>query len=339
MVLSGCTEASIDSAENDENNDGINDMPLPDCELNDSCFEPEEQLVMIPHSDGCDNINPIHCMLPFPSDAFLVDDETKVTGKRIDYSPTSLPGSGSKSMIEIPLINQMDGFSTSTQIMTAFSTSPNLDMAANQNNIIPSMSIQHQTLLVNLENGDLIEHWVELDARAEDGEEVILHIRTIKHLEYNTEYGVLVHGLSDNSGEMIQPSDALTAIINGDSTDSTDIENRRIGINNLIDYFIQEKDVKKSDIQAIWSFSTNSAESALGPIIQMRDDALERIGGGIGCTIESVEENYGEDNLTLRRITGTFTTPQYTLSEYTPTLINRDAVSYTHLTLPTILLV
>ena len=137
MVLSGCTEASIDSAENDENNDGINDMPLPDCELNDSCFEPEEQLVMISHSDGCDNINPIHCMLPFPSDAFLVDDETKVTGKRIDYSPTSLPGSGSKSMIEIPLINQMDGFSTSTQIMTAFSTSPNLDMAANQNNIMP----------------------------------------------------------------------------------------------------------------------------------------------------------------------------------------------------------
>jgi len=35
MVLSGCTEASIDSAENDENKDEINDMPLPDCELND----------------------------------------------------------------------------------------------------------------------------------------------------------------------------------------------------------------------------------------------------------------------------------------------------------------
>ena len=324
MMLSGCTEATNDSIEDNDMGDEIDDTPLPNCELNNSCFEPEEQLVVVPHSDGCDNINPIHCMLPFPSDVFLVDDETKETGKRIHYSPTSLPGSGSKSMIEIPLINQMDGFSTSTQIMTAFSTSPDLEMAANQNNIMPSMDVQHQTLLVNLENGDLIEHWVELDARAEDGEEVILHIRTIKHLEYNTEYGVLVHGLSDDSGEMIQPSEALTAIINGDTTDSTDIENRRIGINNLIDYFIQEKDVKKSNIQAIWSFSTNSAESALGPIIQMRDDALERIGGGIGCTIESVEENYGEDNLTLRRITGTFTTPQYTLSEYTPTLINRD---------------
>lgn len=324
MVLSGCTGASTDSVENENINDENNDIPLPDCELNDSCFEPEEQLVMIPHSDGCDNINPIHCMLPFPSDAFLVDDETKVTGKRINYLPASLPGSGSKSTIEIPLINQMDGFSTSTQIMTAFSSTPELFNISNQNNILPSINIGHQTLLVNLENGDLVEHWVELDARAEDGEAVILHIRTVKHLNFNTEYGVLVHGLMDISGQLIQPSEALNAIINEDTTDSIDIENRRNDINNLIDYFVLEKDVIKSEIQAIWSFTTNSADSALGPIIQMRDDALDRIGGGIGCTIDSVDDNYGEDNMTLRRITGTFTTPQYTLSEYTPTLINRD---------------
>ena len=324
MVLSGCTGASTDSVENENINDENNDIPLPDCELNDSCFEPEEQLVMIPHSDGCDNINPIHCMLPFPSDAFLVDDETKVTGKRINYLPASLPGSGSKSTIEIPLINQMDGFSTSTQIMTAFSSTPELFNISNQNNILPSINIGHQTLLVNLENGDLVEHWVELDARAEDGEAVILHIRTVKHLNFNTEYGVLVHCLMDISGQLIQPSEALNAIINEDTTDSIDIENRRNDINNLIDYFVLEKDVIKSEIQAIWSFTTNSADSALGPIIQMRDDALDRIGGGIGCTIDSVDDNYGEDNMTLRRITGTFTTPQYTLSEYTPTLINRD---------------
>ena len=324
MVLSGCTGGSTDSVENENINDENNDIPLPDCELNDSCFEPEEQLVMIPHSDGCDNINPIHCMLPFPSDAFLVDDETKVTGKRINYLPTSLPGSGSKSTIEIPLINQMDGFSTSTQIMTAFSSTPELFNIANQNNILPSINIGHQTLLVNLETGDLVEHWVELDARAEDGEASILHIRTVKHLNFNTEYGVLVHGLMDISEQLIQPSEALSAIINEDTTDSIDIENRRNDINNLIDYFVLEKDVIKSEIQAIWSFTTNSADSALGPIIQMRDDALDRIGGGIGCTIDSVDDNYGEDNLTLRRITGTFTTPQYTLSEYTPTLINRD---------------
>ncbi len=323
IILSGCTGESDETIQETDIDDA-EIVPDFDCELDNSCLEPEEQVVMIPHEDGCDNINPLHCMLPFPSDAFLTEDETKVTGKRINYSPSSLPSSGSKSLIEIPLINQMDGFSTSTQIMTVFSQTPNLETAANQNNIMPSMETGHQTLLVNLDSGNLVSHWVELDARAEDGEDAILHIRTIKHLEYNTEYGVLVHGLRDNSGELIDPPEALKAIITGQPTNSIDIENRRVKTIQLIDYFEKEKDISASEIQAIWSFTTNSAESALGPVIQMRDDALNRIGGGLGCTIESVEENYGEDNLTLRRISGTFTTPQYTLSEYTPTLINRD---------------
>ena len=321
MLLSGCiTENQVE--ENIDDNISDN-MPLSDCELNDSCFETEE-IIKIPHTEGCDNINPIHCMLPFPSNAFLIDDSSTITEKRINYSPTSLPGSGSKSVIEIPLINQMDGFSTSTQIMTAFSSIPNIDILASQNNIAPSMNLDHQTILVDMSTGELVEHWVELDARAEEGEEVILHIRTIKHLQFNTEYGVIVHGLSNASGELIEPSQALSAIMNGNTTDSVDIEDRRNEISLLIDYFIEEKNIGKSEIQAIWSFTTNSAASALGPTIEMRDDALERIGGGIGCTIDSVEENYGDDNLTLRRITGTFTAPQYTVSEYTPTLINRD---------------
>lgn len=322
MLLSGCT-AENEEEESEENID--DNMPLENCELNNSCFEPNEGIITIPHSDGCDNINPIHCMLPFPSSAFLVDDSSTASGKRIDYSPTTLPGSGSKSVIEIPLINQMDGFSTSTQIMTSFSTIPNLDSVASQNNIALSMDLGHATMLVNMNTGELVEHWVEVDARAEENEKSIVHIRTTKHLEFSTEYGVVIHGLTDESGQTMELPQALSAVINGDITSSADIENRRNDISNLIDYFTEEKEVDKSKIQAVWSFTTNSAESALGPIIHMRDDALERIGGGIGCTIDSVDENYGEDSLTLRKISGTFTAPQYTESEYTPTLINRDA--------------
>ena len=263
MLLSGCTEASNEATDEIDDN-----MPLPDCELDNSCIDDTvgndggNEILEIPHSDGCDNINPIHCMLPFPSNAFLVDDSTTVTGKRINYAADSLPGSGSKSVIEIPLINQMDGFSTSTQIITAFSSIPIIDILASQNNIALSMNSGHQTMLVNMDTGDLVEHWVELDARAEEGEAVILHIRTIKHLEFNTEYGVLVHGLSDGLGELIEPSQALSAIMDGNATDSSDIEDRRGEISLLIDYFTEEKNVEKSGIQAIWSFTTNSAESA-----------------------------------------------------------------------------
>ena len=36
----------------------------------------------VPNQAGCDNLNPHHCMLPFPSDAFLVEDTTTTTGLR-----------------------------------------------------------------------------------------------------------------------------------------------------------------------------------------------------------------------------------------------------------------
>ena len=57
----------------------------------------------------------------------------------------------------------------------------------------------------------------------------------------------------------------------------------------------------------------------MGDIIHMRDDASQRLGeGGIGCNVTSVEENYGNDNTTLRRISGTITTPHYLEEVFPP---------------------
>ena len=41
--------------------------------------------VEVRHDAGCDDLNPIHCLLPFPSDAFLAEDATTTTGFRVNY--------------------------------------------------------------------------------------------------------------------------------------------------------------------------------------------------------------------------------------------------------------
>ena len=57
----------------------------------------------------------------------------------------------------------------------------------------------------------------------------------------------------------------------------------------------------------------------------MRNDATQRLGDdGIGCNVTSVIENYAEDNTTLRRISGTITTPHYLESTYPPTPMTRS---------------
>ena len=171
MVLSGCTGTNEEIVEEFFDNLGCTDVNAVNYDENatvndDSCiFEEPEEILQIAHVDGCDNTNSIHCMLPFPSDVFLIDDPGTVTGKRIHYSSNTIPGSGTVNPIEIPILNQMDGASPNTQIMTAFTIEPDVSDLAGQYSIAKSLESGHSTVLMNKLTGELIPHWVELDIR------------------------------------------------------------------------------------------------------------------------------------------------------------------------------
>jgi len=333
MLLSGCSGQVDESEEQisgcmDETASNYN----PNATNSDilSCTYEETNgidPISIPHTEGCDNTNPIHCMLPFPSDAFLVDDETTNTGKRISYSANTIPGSGTVSPIEIPILNQMDGASPNTQIMTAFSVEPDVSELAGQYSIGKSIDSGHSTAIINQFTGELITHWVELDARSEEDQPTIIHMRTIEALEHNTSYVVLLSGLKDQQGNNITAPEGFAALRDNVITNSPDIEERRAGFQELFTWITGNTDYNISELQTAWSFHTSSTESIIGPLLSMRNDALERVGEGIGCTIESNTEVMNNDGNTSHWLmTGTYTVPQYTESFYPPALIKRAAV-------------
>ena len=89
MLLSGCTQPTglleepmpIDDVPGcmDENASNYNPhATVPDS----SCTypEPEPDVILASQSEFCDDVNPHHCMLPFPAPAFLVDYEATATG-------------------------------------------------------------------------------------------------------------------------------------------------------------------------------------------------------------------------------------------------------------------
>lgn len=196
MVLSGCTAINDEIKDEVFDNFGCIDSNALNYDENatiddESCvYDEPVELLEIAHIDGCDNTNSIHCMLPFPSDAFLINDQNTTTGKRIHYSSNTIPNSGTVDLVEIPILNQMDGASPNTQIMTAFEKEPDLSELAGQYSISKSLESGHSTVLINRLTGELVPHWVELDVRSEVDQPTILHIRTIKALEHNTPYVV-----------------------------------------------------------------------------------------------------------------------------------------------------
>ena len=316
MLLSGCISGGLDD-----------DISI----IEDEIEVPSEPVEVVT-TDGCENLNPLHCMLPFPSNAFLNVDNSTTTGYKVNYASNTLPSSGTTSNVEIVALNRFDGFSPSTQIMTAFSTVPNLTGVANQHSIATSLSDDHATILLNLKTGERVAHWVELDDRATNPSATIVFMRTLGALDYDTTYGVAFIGLTDLSGNPITPSPAMQAIIDGNTTTSQDIESRRGEIDSLLDTLVDDGSDARSygyshaDVKAAWVFHTASSQSILGDISTMRSDALTRLGeDGIGCTVTSSEDNYGDDDKLYRRIRGTFTAPQYLESQNPPALLVRGA--------------
>ena len=237
-------------------------------------------------------------MLPFPAPTFLLDDESSNTGYRLHIPGEAIPDSGSTPTNEFHMINRLDGYSPSTQIFTAFDSTPNVSEMADQYNIGDSLNPDHETILINLDNGEIQPHWVEIDARSQDDEATFVYVRTIKGLDHDTSYGVAYRNMVDDSGNTIQGSDAFVALRDNLTTDSNQIEEQRDDYEELFNA-LTGVGVERSTLQAAWYFHTASTESMIQDLVEMRDDASERLGSeGIGCNVT-------------------------------------EAVSYTHLTLPT----
>ena len=326
MLFSGCTGESDNTQVNESDTAIEEDQIVVDDVIEEEPQEEFEQtLVGVPDIIGCDNTNPIHCMLPFPSHAFLREDDSTETGFRMNYSTNTIPGSGITPVVSIPIINTRDGVSPATQIMTSFYSDPDLSSVAGQYSIEKSLDSGHNTQLLNMETGLLVPHWVELDVRSEQDEPTIMHIRTIQALDHNTSYAVAIHGLSDSTGNPIEPHEGFVALRDNNLTDSSDIEAQRADYEILFTALNSHTDLEREDLQAAWMFHTSSTESIIGDVIHMRNDALERIGiEGLGCSVDKNTDYSRDGNRTHSLITGTYTAPQYTNSFYPPTLINRD---------------
>ena len=326
LLFSGCLDEGTDNLDIIEDDFETSDDIIDDSKtLNQDEEVKKLELIEVPYEEGCDNINPLHCMLPFPSSAFLREDSTTVTGYRVNYTKTTLPGSETFTQIEIPGLNRLDGMSPSTQILTAFEEDPILENISNQSSVEKSLFSNHSTVLFNLDTGQRVPHWVELDARTDNDEPTILYIRTLRGLDHDTAYGVGISGLKNYKGELISPSLAFNALIDGNYTNAPDIETRSDNFENLFEA-LESLGYNRNSLQAAWRFHTASTESIIGGMLNMREDALSRLGeGGIGCNVTSSEYNFGADNMTFKRIRGTITTPQYLLHpDESRSLMNRD---------------
>jgi hypothetical protein len=280
------------------------------------------ELREVPIEEHGENLDDVHCMLPWPSDRWLVDDTTSETGVRLRYDPEGLPPNTAGTVIDPSPYDRLDGFSPSSQMMAAFPSAADLTDIGGEGHLADSTDASFPTVLIDLETGERVAHWIENDQKADASDATVLYIRPGTRLLPDRRYGVAIHGLRSADGELFEAPAGFAAFRDGALTQSEDFNARRASYQALFSA-LETAGVARDSLQLAWWFHTESFESSHRELLAMREDALERLGDqGLGCTITNVDMGFQG---MARRITGTMTTPSYLTEAGPPSELVRDA--------------
>ena len=320
LMLAGCGDEEKTGSPT-----GTADTGTGDTVVTDDTGEPPRSTdpVAVDVDDVCEPLSEGACMLPWPSDRYLDRAQGSETGFAIAYEQDAAWANTSGVKVDVSTFSRLDGFSPSSQILTLFDEPVDTDGTAFWDSIELSMEEDHPTVLLDLETGERVPHWVEADARATDPDETIFFIRPTVRLEANRRYGVAIRGLSGVSGEPLSSSAAFIAMRDDRPLDPPmpSLETRRSGFETLFDA-LEEAGIARDSLQQAWWFHTASDPSTRATLKTMRSDAMAQLGeDGLGCTVTSAEDTAVGGRL----IQATVTVPWYMDAPNPPAEIVRDS--------------
>jgi hypothetical protein len=279
--------------------------------------------VHVPVEDGCDDLNPRHCMLPWPSDRWLAADATRATGYHLEYDPHALPRPRPEAPFDVAPFRRLDGYSPASQILTMFDAPADLTAAATVDHIERSLDADSPTVLIDMTTGERLAHWLENDARAESPSATVLYLRPARVLAQDHDYAVAIRGLKGPDGATFGADPAFAALRDGQRSDAPALEARRPGFERMF-AALDRAGVARADLQQAWWFHTESYASGHDTMMAMRADALDHLGAtGLGCHVTSAEDDFG--GIAYRKVKATVTVPWYMTAPQQPAELARDA--------------
>ncbi len=273
----------------------------------------------------CEFLNTGNCLLPYPSSYFLKTDASTPTGYKMNYVRESMPANVRGVHINPVEWNTLDGFSPGSMIVALFPTGVDTTASATASvtNFQRSLDADSPTILIDAETGEHIIHFTELDAQAMEVATRAFIIRPGIRLKNAHRYIVAIRHLKNDAGASIQPSRAFQILRDQLNTPVQAINARR---GHFEDIFTRlgNANVTRNDLVIAWDFVTASDEAITGRMLSIREQAIAANGPGAPpFTVTQVEDNVNEN--IARRVTGTFTVPNFMTKTTPPATYNLDA--------------
>lgn len=272
-----------------------------------------ELAAVVDRAAGCDPLDQRSCLLPFPSDHFTAVDVLTATGRRVSLPQAGALPNAAGAELDVAEWNRNDGFSPGTPILTHV---PGVDLEASGappiGDIAQSLEETSATVLVDVQTGERIPHWVELDATATDHADQLLIIRPAVALPEGHTVAVGLQSLVDGDRDVIHAPLAFRAYRDDLVTDIATVEERREAMEEVLDA-LDGAGARRGDLYLAWGFTVSSERSLTERLLEIRDDAFDRLGDAAPAfTVDGVVADPALLEPGIARVVrGTFGVPLY----------------------------
>lgn len=252
-----------------------------------------------PNRPGGNPLVPSVALLPFPSDFYLVDDPSTITGRRLSFPQEALP-----EHVPAPIFDDADGFTMTPTILAWLPGG--VDLASLPDPLDPGASLEDDSsvFLVETTGWTRVPVLAELDANTDDVRLQLLLMRAHVKLAPNTGYVVILRdALRTRAGEPHVAGEAFAALRDGRATGDPDVERLRPSF-ELVNQAIAENGLDPAEVVLAWAFHTRSEEQVVSTLMEMQWMTWEAPTGG--WTMDATEldgENWIMD--------GTFEAPNF----------------------------
>jgi hypothetical protein len=288
---------------------------------------PQPRDVEVPGGGDCDQLDPAHCLLPFPSDRFTRRDPTTATGLRVAFPAQAMPENTAGKRIDPSELNRNDGFSPGTAIITRV---PGLESqeALARTGAVPIDDLaraygrRQPVVVVDAATGRRHPVWTEVDVNPEDPADRNVIIRPARNFLEGHRYVVALRRLRTDEGKAIAPRPAFRALRDGVVTTDEDLEARRRAAEADL-LALARAGVRRGDLYLAWRFTVASERSLTERMLHIRDDAFAGLGdrdladlevqgeAPAFAVSEITEDPDGPEGEIMRRVEGTVTVPCY----------------------------
>lgn len=272
--------------------------------------------------DACNPLGGVSCLTPWPSMAFTTEADT-ATGYQLNIPAAAMPINFNELAIDPAPFNRFDGFPLAGAILAVFDNG--VDAAGLPPHTDPAQSLapDSATIVLNMDTGERLLHFAEVDMNQLYPEERALIIRPLKRMQPASRYLVAIRSsVKDHLGNDLTPPAGFAAIRDGREYQHPLMDRVAARYDDIF-AALDSEGVSRDEVVLAWDFVTASDEFLTSDLLTMRETAMPMMEPTLPFTADEVPAN---PERVYRSLAGTHQVPNFlTNGEADDSVMMRDA--------------